>query len=76
MTTIGGTTGCVQSWLVCSNAHMAGSLCCAYSVLILNTSLVMQDYFNTEKGLGGSRNERGVSNENQQKILEWLKNNP
>ena len=32
-----------------------------------------QDYFSFEKGL---KAEGGASTENQQKIREWLKNNP
>ncbi len=35
-----------------------------------------QDYFSYEKGLGQTSNGRGVSDENQQKILQWLKDNP
>ena len=40
------------------------------------SSHVPQDYFTYEKGLGQSSNGRGVSDENQQKILQWLKDNP
>lgn len=42
----------------------------------IRSYMCLQDYFAYEKGLGRSTNERGVSNENQQRILEWLKNNP
>ena len=35
-----------------------------------------QDYFTYEKGLGQSSNGRGVSDETQKKILQWLKDNP
>lgn len=46
-------------------------LCC-----LTATSCLCQDYFNYEKGLGQTSNGRGVSDENQQKILQWLKDNP
>ncbi|KAL3150526.1 hypothetical protein ABBQ32_000343 [Trebouxia sp. C0010 RCD-2024] len=35
-----------------------------------------KDYFTYEKGLGQSSSERGLSDENQQKILKWLNDNP